>query len=109
MTQSLFEQTGNRKYLVARERLAFVRAARAEGGKIGTFCLALAFTGARISEALALTVDRIDVANGSVIFRTLKQRGKVVFRLVPVPIQLLKLLMHDHSRSCPDEWCRSCG
>jgi integrase/recombinase XerD len=104
MTQSLFDQTGNRKYLVARERLAFVRAARAEGGEIGTFCLALAFTGARISEALALTVDRIDVHNGSVIFQTLKQRGKVVFRPVPVPIQLLKLLMRDHDISSERLW-----
>jgi integrase len=54
MTRALFDQRGNRKYLVARERLAFVCAASEERAAISTFCLTLAFTGARISEVLAL-------------------------------------------------------
>jgi integrase len=92
MTQTLFDRTGNRKYLVARERLAFVRAALAEGGLPGLFCLTLAITGARISEVLALRSERIDVENGAIVFETLKQRGKIVFRAVPVPPRLLRLL-----------------
>jgi len=102
--QTLFDQSGNRKYLVARERLAFVRAASAEGGEVGTFCLALAFTGARISEVLSLTLDRIDTANGAIVFKTLKQREKVVFRAVPVPIQLIRLLVRSHGISSERLW-----
>ncbi len=92
MSGSLFDQIGNRKYLVARERLAFARAASAQGGKVGAFCLTLVFTGARISEVLALTTERIDKGNDTVIFETLKQRKKCVFRAVPAPQELLKLL-----------------
>lgn len=89
MTQTLFDRTGNRKYLVARERQSFVAAAVAEGGAVGAFCLTLAFTGARISEALALTSERLDAGNEAIVFETLKQRRKGVFRAVPVPPQLL--------------------
>jgi integrase len=96
MTQTLFDQTGNRKYLVARERAAFVRAAVAEGGAVGSFCLTLAITGARISEVLAVTPSRIDSANGAIVFETLKQRKKAVFRAVPVPRRLLNYLESVH-------------
>jgi len=92
MSGSLFDQTGNRKYLVARERAAFVRAAVAEGGTVGSFCLTLAFTGARISEVLALTAERIDFENGAIVFETLKQRKGGIFRAVPVPRRLLNYL-----------------
>lgn len=56
------------------------------------FCLTLAFTGARISEVLALTASRIDTADEAVAFETLKQRKKRVFRAVPVPRALIPLL-----------------
>lgn len=104
MSGSLFDRGGNRKYLVARERLAFVRAACAEGGEVGTFCLALAFTGARISEVLALTVGRIDAANGAIVFETLKQRKKGVFRSVPAPSRLLRLLVRGRVISNERLW-----
>jgi site-specific recombinase XerD len=89
MSGSLFDQTGTRKYVVARERLSFVSAAVAEGGAVGAFCLTLAFTGARISEVLALTPERIDVSNEAIVFETLKQRKRAVFRAVPTPHQLI--------------------
>jgi integrase len=85
MTPALFDNRGNRKYLIARERLAFVYAASKERKAVSTFCLTLAFTGARISEVLALTANRIDAADEAIIFETLKQRKKRVFRAVPVP------------------------
>lgn len=72
MTPALFDQRGNRKYLIAHERLAFVYAASKEPGVASTFCLTLAFTGARILEVLALTANRIDVADEAIIFETLK-------------------------------------
>jgi integrase/recombinase XerD len=97
--RSLFDQRGNRKYLVARERLAFVKAAAAQRGAVATFCLTLAVTGARISEVLALTPERIDMADAAIIFETLKQRKKGVFRAVPVPRALLRRLDAVHKVS----------
>jgi integrase len=93
MSGSLFDGAGHRKYLVARERQAFVRAACAEGGDVATFCLTLAFTGARISEALALTRERIDISNDAIVFETLKQRRHGVFRAIPTPHRLLDFIL----------------
>ncbi|HEX4078290.1 MAG TPA: tyrosine-type recombinase/integrase [Rhizomicrobium sp.] len=92
MTPALFDQRGNRKYLIARERLAFVYAASKESDAVSTFCLTLAFTGARISEVLALTANRIDAADEAIIFETLKQRKRQIYRAVPVPRSLIPLL-----------------
>jgi len=97
MSGSLFDGSGNRKYLVARERRAFACAARARGGEIGTFCLTLAFTGARISEVLALTPDRLDFGNGAIVLETLKRRKDGIFRAVPVPSRLLAKLNRVHA------------
>jgi len=96
MSGSLFDQAGNRKYLTARERFAFVHAACRQGGEIATFCLALAFTGARISEVLALTAERIDRGNSAIVFETLKRRKRGLFRAIPVPRKLLVILDTVH-------------
>jgi integrase/recombinase XerD len=93
MSGSLFDQTGMRKYLTGRERLSFVSSAITEGGVVGAFCLTLAFTGARISEVLALTIERIDVSNDAIVFESLKQRKKAVFRAVPAPRRLLDFIV----------------
>jgi len=93
MSGSLFDGNGSRKYLIARERLEFVHAASKEREAISTFCLTLAFTGARISEVLALSAERIDVTDETIVFETLKQRKKQVFRAVPVPRALISLLV----------------
>lgn len=103
MTQSLFDRTGSRKYLVARERSAFASAATAEDGEIGAFCLILLFTGARISEVLALTRQRIDKANGAIIIETLKRRKRGMFRAVPVPGKLLLILDQAFDASKMDD------
>lgn len=92
MIPALFDQHGSRKYLIARERLAFVYAASKEPDAVSTFCLTLAFTGARISEVLALTANRIDAADEAIIFETLKQRRKQIYRAVPVPRSLIPIL-----------------
>ena len=100
MSGSLFDRHGVRKYLTARERLAFVYAASRHEAAISTFCLTLAFTGGRISEVLALTGERIDAADEAIIFETLKQRKKQVFRAVPVPKNLMLLLaLHSVGKS----------
>ena len=108
MTQSLYDQVGNRKYLVRQERLAFVRASVAEGGAVGAFCLMLAFTGARISEVLTLPAERIDASNEAIVFETLKQRKRGVFRAVPVPRRLIDLVTEATAAStrgsCTNLW-----
>jgi integrase/recombinase XerD len=96
MTWSLLDNRGQRKYLVRSERVAFVKAATEWGGTVGTFCLTLAFTGARISEVLALTLDRIDETGGCLVFETLKRRARGVYRAVPVPPELFDLLDTSH-------------
>ncbi|HTW34587.1 MAG TPA: hypothetical protein VMD53_08210, partial [Rhizomicrobium sp.] len=90
--QSLYDRTGTRKYLVSSERRAFIHAALRQSPLIANFCVTLALTGARISEVLALTGERIDVTNCSIVIRTLKRRNKFLFRAVPVPQWLIDKL-----------------
>jgi integrase/recombinase XerD len=96
MSGSLFDNSGVRKYLTARERFRFARAAYRQEGEIATFCLALVFTGARISELLALPCERVDVANGSIVLETLKRRKRGIFRVLPVPPRLISMLRRVH-------------
>lgn len=57
-------QNGQRKYLTREEREAFLKAAEKTDREVRTFCGVLAYTGCRISEALALTAERIDLTAG---------------------------------------------
>ncbi|MFG1225277.1 tyrosine-type recombinase/integrase [Xanthobacter wiegelii] len=95
-TGSLYAQNGQRKYLNAEERARFLRAARDAPAQVRTFCLTLAHTGCRISEALNLTAADIQRTSGSIAIRCLKKRGKVVVREVPVPGRLLAELARVH-------------
>ncbi|HXC54409.1 MAG TPA: site-specific integrase [Rhizomicrobium sp.] len=104
MTQSLFDQAGNRKYLIAKERVAFVAAALQEDALIATFCLTLLLTGARISEVLAVTRARIDSRDEAIVFETLKRRRRNLFRAIPAPRQLLDLI-EATTRSHPNAIC----
>lgn len=97
MACELFTSTGERKYLTPDEQKAFIAAARTqERPEVRTFCLVLAFTGCRLSEALELTPRRVDLAAGSLTFRTLKQRREDAFRSIPIPSDLLDTLELVH-------------
>ena len=86
MTSELLTIDGKRKYLTQDEQGRFLAAAAdLDSAEVRTFCMTLAYTGCRISEALELTPEHIDLSAMAVRFRTLKQRGKDVYRLVPVP------------------------
>ena len=65
---------GARKYLTAGERDAFLRAAERADRDTRTLCMTLAYAGCRLSEALALTADRVDLAAGVLVFESLKKR-----------------------------------
>jgi integrase/recombinase XerD len=56
------------------------------------FCLTLFYTGCRISEALNVTGERVDVSGKAITFETLKRRKRGHFRAVPIPDDLVKLL-----------------
>jgi integrase len=83
---------GARKYLTAGERDAFLRAAELADRQVRTLCMTLAYAGCRLSEALALTADRVDLAAGTLVFESLKKRRAGIYRAVPVPPALLDAL-----------------
>lgn len=108
----LFDAEGQRKYLLAGEAKRFLAAAARADLETRLFAQLLYYTGCRISEALEMTPRRLDRAGKRVVFRTLKRR-KLVFRAVPVPVQLVTALM-AHGRGCePDQllfpWSRQTG
>ncbi len=97
-TLSLFTAAGHRKYLTSDERRRFLDAApRSSRPEVQTLCAVLAYTGCRISEALELAASSFDITDGFVAIRSLKKRSKVpIIREVPVPSELLELLLEVH-------------
>ena len=83
---------GARKYLTAGERVSFLREAERAARSVRTLCMTLVYAGCRLSEALALTADRVDLAAGVLVFESLKKRRRGVFRTVPVPPAVLDAL-----------------
>ena len=64
----LFTGDGQRKYLTPDERRDFIAAAKVHPDTSArTFCLTLAYTGCRISEALQLDYQRIDLRNPAAV------------------------------------------
>jgi integrase len=102
----LYDPNGRRKYLTPAERQEFIEASEAAFKQIRTFCGTLAHTGCRISEALALTADRVDIHDGVLIIESKKKRRRGVYRAIPVPPAFLDTLnaVHDlgAARSGPD-------
>lgn len=105
---------GERKYLNSEERAAFINSAANHGVSVQSFCWMLTVTGCRISECLSLSESNIDFSSGLVVIQSLKKRGKVVYRTVPVPAELLCLIKRAlasgealHQRLWP--WSRQTG
>ena len=92
MSGELFDQRGRRLYLTTDERRAFLAAAEQAERRTRTLCFCLAYTGCRISEALELTADRVDLEAGVIVFESLKKRRRGVYRAVPVPAAVLDAL-----------------
>lgn len=91
-TFQLYDSAGQRKYLTAEERTAFLKAAEHADRQARTLCMTLAYTGCRISEALQLTADRVDLPGKVIVFESLKKRRKGLYRAVPVPAPVLDAL-----------------
>src|SRR5208337_3203098 len=94
---ALHTATGARKYLTAGERDAFLRQADVADRPVRTLCMTLAYAGCRLSEALALTTDRVDLAAGVLTIASLKTRRTRVYRAVLVPPALLETLDMVHA------------
>jgi integrase len=94
----LYDDHGHRLYIDAGEREALLAAASAAPRDVKCLAHVLIYTGARISEALALHYGHIDLSGDAIRLRSLKKRqdadGKprVVFRSVPVPSGLIDML-----------------
>jgi integrase len=105
-SMDLYDRYGHRKYLTTPEIYAFLRAADAAPPEVNTFCRTLVYSGARISEVLALSADRVDIADGLLIFESLKKRRRGIYRAVPVPPVFLQMLAEIHGlaavRRAPD-------
>jgi integrase len=85
---------GARKYVTAGERDALLRVAERADRQVRTLCMTLAYAGCRLSEALALTVDRVDLAAGVLVIESLKKRRTGIYRAVPVPLLEALDLVH---------------
>lgn len=96
-SMDLYDRNGHRKYLTTSELGAFLDAAQCAVPEVGTYCGTLAYSGCRLSEALAITADRIDVHDGAIVIESLKKRRRGVYRAVPVPPAFLDALSTTHS------------
>ncbi|MAO39386.1 MAG: integrase [Pseudohongiella sp.] len=101
MTWELYNNKGSRKYLSQSERMAVLAMAATKPAKIDTLCNVLVWTGCRLSEALALTPDKIDRSEKLIIFECLKKRRRGVYRAVPVPEALIARLTEIHPLDAP--------
>ena len=112
---SLYSASGERKYLTPDERARFLAAAeQCPRAEVRTLCLTLAWTGCRISEALALTRRCVEIESGFIAVTTLKRRSRTpIIREIPVPPFLMQELRSVHSLggTYPDRrlwtWSRS--
>ena len=94
----LYAPHGGHKYLNAAERERFLKIVKAAPLRVRLFCQVLLWSGCRISEALALTPNAIDLDDRIAMFETLKRRRKGIVRQVPLPSGLVREL--DRTFDC---------
>ena len=93
----LYDSKSNRLYLTQDERTAFLETAKKQTREVRTLAETLAYTGCRISEALQLTPMRVQLDDGRIAFKSLKKRGRVHVREIPVPPEYLDTLNVVHN------------
>jgi integrase len=93
---SLYDAEGQRKYQTEKERRVVLEAAKEFPRTVRTFTGTHIYTGCRISEALALTIDRVDLSDRCLVFESLKKRQRGIYRAVPVPASFIDELDMVH-------------
>ena len=88
-----YDDGGRRKYLSRAEGHKFVQHATALPTHHALFCLTVYYTGCRISEALALSHQDVDLDTKAVRIRSLKKRDKHEIRRLPIPAFLVTGLL----------------
>ena len=94
----LYDTAGNRLYLNAEERAAFLAVARRKPARDRTLCETLLFTGCRPSKLLEIIPARVDLSGSTIVLRSLKKRkdatgaARVIYRTLPVPSEYLDTL-----------------
>lgn len=95
---TLYGHDGRRKYLTPSERERFITAAESHPrAEVATFCLLLAFTGCRISEALAIRGIDIEQDDRFVALTSLKKRNVILIREIPLPDHLIGRIAVVHA------------
>jgi integrase/recombinase XerD len=83
--KSAYDEEGRRKYLSRAEGAAFIQHAAHLPRPRALFCLTIYYTGCRISEALALRRQDIDLQMKVISIRSLKKRERKEIRRIPAP------------------------
>ena len=89
----LRDERGRRLYLTPTELRRVIRLAKAKPPEVHAFCHCLAYTGCRISEALMLRPSDVYPEEGVIVIHSLKKRTPGHVREIPVPKELIDLLM----------------
>ena len=92
----LYDRRSQRLYINASERERFLAAAEQTTPEIYSFCMLLAYTGCRLSEAIHLEAANIQFEARRIAFRTLKQRNHHRTREVVAHPDLLEALLKAH-------------
>jgi len=88
----IYDAAGRRKYINATERALFLAQADRLAPHLRALCYALVYSGARISELLALTRHQLDADGHALTIRTLKRR-RLKFRVIPIPPEITAMLL----------------
>ena len=99
----LYNAQAQRLYINAGERAQFLLFADKSALQIRSLCYTLTYTGCRISEALNLMPQSIQMDAQVIAFRTLKRRSTMVIREVPVPDVLLQVLCQAHDLAAQEQ------
>ena len=104
----LYLKSGDRLYVNQDERLRFLAACETSERHVRTFCMTLAYTGCRISEALELTVASVQLEQKIISIHSLKKRNKHIVREVPIPNVLADALGEVHEiKNQQNNMCRA--
>jgi integrase/recombinase XerD len=83
--RNAYDREGKRKYLNRAEGQKFLEQVLRLPKMRALFCLTIYYTGCRISEALNLCWSNLDSESKVLTIRSLKKRGRIEIRRVPIP------------------------